>query len=376
MTTFHRDFETRSAADLRKTGAHAYAEHVSTDVWCMAYAVDDEPVKLWAPGDPVPPEYVEAARNPEWISYAHNAAFERAIEHYVMVPRYGWPVIPLEQQRCTMAQALAMALPGGLDDLAIVLGVEERKDAKGHRDMLKLCRPRKRLSETEFTWWDEADALARLYKYCIQDVVVEREVGKRLLPLRASELRLWHLDQRINERGVRVDKELCQAAKKIVFETQSRLDKRMLSITDGFVRSGTDVARIVAFLTSHGIETDSIAKDRLGLLLERDDLPQVVREVLQIRAQAARASVAKIDALLAGMSKDGRARGLLQYHGASTGRWSGRRFQPQNIRRGDSEDVGQLIEMVRTGDIDLIEMIYGDPLRAVSNCLRGMIRAG
>jgi DNA polymerase bacteriophage-type len=107
----HRDFETRSRAILRKVGAHRYAADSTTEIICAAYAMDDQPVQLWLPTHPVPPEFLEATANPSWIVCAHNDAFESAIEQHVLAPRYGWPIIPIERHRCTMAACLALGLP-------------------------------------------------------------------------------------------------------------------------------------------------------------------------------------------------------------------------------------------------------------------------
>jgi DNA polymerase bacteriophage-type len=107
----HRDFETRSRAILRKVGAYKYAADPTTEIVCAAFAVDDQPVQLWLPTDPVPPEFLEAAHDPHWILVAHNDSFETAIEQSVLVPRHGWPTIPIERHRCTMAACLALGLP-------------------------------------------------------------------------------------------------------------------------------------------------------------------------------------------------------------------------------------------------------------------------
>lgn len=121
---------------------------------------------------------------------------------------------------------------------------------------------------------------------------------------------------------------------------------------------------------------DSLDKTHIDDALVRADLPPDVRRVLELRREAAKASVKKIDALLAGRSSDGRARGLLQYHAASTGRWAGRRFQPQNIKRPDLEDVDSAIEAVATGNAAYVATLYGEPLAVVGDCLRGMVCAG
>ena len=112
MPILCRDYETRSPLDLRKVGAHKYAADPRTEVLCVAYAVDDGPVQLWLPGDPVPPEFFEAAANPSWAVCAHNDAFESAIEQHVLAPRYGFPIIPLERHRCTMAMCAGARAAG------------------------------------------------------------------------------------------------------------------------------------------------------------------------------------------------------------------------------------------------------------------------
>ena len=110
----HRDYETRSTAVPKAVGSQRYATDPTTKILCVAYAADDDPVQLWIPGDPVPPEFVEAAQNPRWVLAAHGDHFETAIEQHVLAPRYGWPIVPLERHACTMALALAGRGRGGL----------------------------------------------------------------------------------------------------------------------------------------------------------------------------------------------------------------------------------------------------------------------
>lgn len=374
MNKLHIDLETRSIVDLKKSGVYVYAEHPSTDVWCAAYTVNDEPVKLWKIGDPVPDEIQDAVRD-VWEIVAHNANFEITLWNSVLAPKHGWPVPAITQWRCTMAMALAMSLPGSLDNAAGALGLDTRKDAKGYRVMLQMSRPRKINADETFTWWDDSDKLETLHTYCKQDVVVERELEKRLMPLSIDELQTWHLDQIINARGVYVDEKLCLAAKKIVGQAQERLDQEMKLVTDYGVKACSNVAQLARWVTDKGFPTESVDKEQIKVLLARKDIPDDVRRALELRKEAAKASVAKIDSLLSGMQADKRARGLLQYHAASTGRWGGRRFQPQNIKRPNIKNVDLAIESVLSGDIGQIDMLYGDPLSVVGDCLRGMICA-
>lgn len=380
--TLHIDFETRSTVDLKETGVYVYAEHPTTDVWCAAYARNDEPVKLWTPGQPVPLEIIGAMHVGETL-VAHNAAFERIIWRYILAPRYGWPEPKLEQWRCTMAMALAMSLPGSLGGAAAAVNLPIQKDSAGHRLMLQMSRPRKL---EPLTWWDVPEKLDRLYAYCKQDVEVERQLEKRLVPLRESEQRLWWFDQKINDRGVFVDQPLCKAAIKIVDGAKAELDAAMSKATDFAVTACSQRNQLVLWLKSRGVETESIAKDQVDEMLAADTLPGDtivdgkrepgdVRKALTLRKEGSKASVAKVDALLSGVSADGRAKGLLQYHAAATGRWGGRRFQPQNIRRPELEDIDTLIGLLARGDHSLFSMMYENPMSAISDAIRGMVTA-
>jgi DNA polymerase bacteriophage-type len=215
MPVLYRDFETRSALNLKDVGAYRYAADPSTDVWCCAYAVDDGPVNLWVPGDPVPAEFIEAANDPNWIVTAFNDNFERQIETHIMAPRYGWPITPIDRHRCTMASALSRALPGSLRKVAEALDLPERKDDTGALLMAKMCKPRKaRASEdsTEVYWLDDEAQRERLYAYCRQDVEVERALWRRIGFISPAEQAVWQLDAIINDRGIFTDLALLRAA--------------------------------------------------------------------------------------------------------------------------------------------------------------------
>lgn len=375
MTDCHIDFETRSTVDLRKAGVYVYAEDPSTDVWCAAYAFDDGPVKVWVPGEPCPPEIVTHVHD-NGAMWAHNAAFERTMWACVMSPKYDWPIPHLSQWNCTLARAYAMALPGALDSASAALGLSEAKDAVGYRTMLRMSKPRSYDRDNNPVWWDEPARIADLIKYCVQDVVVERMLHARMMDLRPLEKDIWLLDQQINDRGVHVDKALCRAAHQIITEALIMLNHEIKVVSKGMVPSCDAVAKIVKFCEVRGVEDiETLARDDIDELLLRKDLPEDVREVLELRQLAGKAAVKKIDALLKGCSSDGRARGLLAYHGAATGRWAARRFQPQNIKRPKDKSQETLIPLVMTGNARAVEMLAGPPLEVVGDVLRGMIIA-
>lgn len=374
----HLDVESKSVVDLRKTNAYIYFDDPSTDLWVLAYAFGDEEPELWWPGQPCPPRVAEHVSSGGLI-FCWNCSFERQAWNKLLGPKYGWPVPTLRQYRCTMSFAYSMALPGKLEHAAIALGIQDQKDMTGSRLMMKMARPRSpRKNEPPGIYWhDKPEDIARLGEYVKQDVRAERGVGKRLLPLSDIEQELWFLDAEINERGVYVDKQLCDAANKIVSATMQRLDAEMRQVTDGEVRGVSNVTELIAFVRKRGVETNSIAKDDLVNMLVRDDLPSDVYRALEIRQEGSKTSTAKINAMLTRRQADGRMRGNLQYHAAGTGRFGGRGAQLQNLPRPSIKDkqLGPIIEDVLTGNADLVELLHGPPMSVVSDCIRSMIAA-
>ena len=328
-----RDYETRGMLPLDKVGVHRYAADHQTEVLCCAFAVDDGPVKLWKPGDGIPVEFREAASNPNWIVVAHNAAFEMAIEELLLAPRYDWPLIPLERQRCTLAMASTLALPGKLEKLADVLELSHRKDVAGHRLMLAMSKPRQaRKGENADTvyWFDDQERLQRLYAYCIADIEVERELYWHLQLLSPSEQVIWRLDARINARGFYLDQRLAIAATKIAAAAARKIDTELAEVTGGAVTGINQIGRFQAWLRTQGRTLDSLDKESVAKSLE-SELPPQVRRALELRQDGGHAAVNKIVALLDHVGSDGRIRGSFVYHRASTGRWAGTGPQPQNL---------------------------------------------
>jgi DNA polymerase bacteriophage-type len=219
VTILHRDFETRSTLRLTDCGVSRYAVDPSTEVLCVGYAVGDAPVQIWTPDKQIPEEFHAAARDPDWLIVAHNDQFETAMEERLLGPRFGWPLVPIERHRCTMAAALANALPASLEGAAVALSLPVRKDAEGHRVMQQMSRPRRARKGEDpgaIHWHDDPDRRQRLREYCVHDVEVERELYRRLPPLSDAEQALWVLDQEINRRGFHIDLQLAEATRAIV----------------------------------------------------------------------------------------------------------------------------------------------------------------
>jgi hypothetical protein len=347
-------------------------------VWCCAYAVDDGPVQLWIPGQPIPEVFFTAARDPSWLIAAHNDAFERAIEERILAPRYGWPIVPIERHRCTMAQASAAALPAKLKTVAEVLELSARKDDDGARLMQMMARPRKpRPGEDPngIYWHDEPEKLEKLYAYCRQDIEVERELYHRLPPLTDAEQAVWVHDVAINQRGFHTDGALLQAASTIAADAGAAVQAELVKITAGALTSTDQVTALLAWLGDHGCEVKDVRKPTLRHALRRKDIDRVARRVIELRLGAAHAAAAKVDTLLAWRDAgDGRVRGTLRFHGAGTGRWTGSGPQPQNFKR-DADGMAAKVAAVSTGDVAHVAALYPQPLEVVGDIARAMICA-
>jgi DNA polymerase len=373
-----RDYETRGLLRLNLVGAHRYAADPGTDVLCCAYAVDDDPVQLWTPGDPIPSALIEAARNPNWIVAAHNDSFETAIEQLILAPRYDWPIVPIERHRCTMAAALACGLPARLSAVADALDLANRKDVAGQRLMHQMSRPRRPHKDEDPAgtyWFDDQDRLDRLYAYCAQDVEIERELFMRLPPLPPAEQALWLLNSQINQRGFHVDRALAEAARKIAQAAAPEIDGELAEITAGALTTINQIAKLLQWLRQRDCKLESLDRSTIKRLLDcsDDNLPPQVRRVLELRLSGAQAAAKKITTLLAVADDDDRIRGAFRYHGTATGRWTGTNFQPQNLKRASIDDAA--IAAVATGDYQHVRSLYPQPLAIVGDCSRSMITA-
>ena len=370
------DFETRSACDLKTRGVYVYAADPSTDVWCLAWAFDDEEPAIWTPADgPLPQRIVDHFCAGGELR-AWNAAFERLIWQHIMVPRYGAPVAQLEQWHDTAAEAAAMALPRALGSCAALLDVPQQKDTAGHNLMLRMSRPRRdRGDGTLWEWWDEPDKLAKLYAYCQQDVRTERAIYHRVQRLLPYERALYLLDQQVNDTGVQVDLPLVHACNAVLALANTEVNRRVAELTGGALADVTNHSALAAYLREQGLPATSVDKAAVREMLEHWQLTPDMRELLELRQTSAKSSTAKLVSMALHANRDGRARGLFLYHGASTGRWTGKGVQPHNFPRGEVKNAEAAIPAIHAGDMPLIAAL-GAPHVIVSSLLRGCLRAG
>lgn len=404
----HVDFETASACDLTKAGVYRYAEHPSTRAWGFCWRLGAGQVHRWMPGFPDPTELLQhLARGGRMV--AHNAPFERVIWNAVLRGRYGlshWPVLHATQQSCTMARAQSMNLPAKLEMLAKVLDVPNQKDMDGNAAMRKLMRPRNVRVDGLLTWWDGsitkghevvyfddprgegAALLERNMVYCEGDVLAECDIDKALPPLSEPEQELWAFDQLINERGVLFDIPTVERAAELVDVAKKDADRKMRKLTGGAVRKVSEVAKLAAWLNEVGVPCEAVNKGAMKHLVFSAEVAgnTAASDAIALRKAASKTSTAKYAKMMQCHSEDGRIRGMLGFHVASTGRWGGRLVQPQNFPRFDDDNptekqaVSWLVELLNGSDtIDEVyqhmDVVHGDVLAWLSKALRSMMVA-
>ena len=382
----HIDFETRSDIELKTQGLDRYCESPWTEPMCLGWAFDEEAVHQWSPFIPgyTSTQYLGmllAHVESGGLIYAHNAQFEYQIWNRVCVPRYGWPALRLSQMRCTMAMAYALSLPGALDDALVAVGASERKDHEGKRITLQLAKPRGTDAKGAPIWWDDPDKFARMLTYNAQDVVSERGLMKYIAPLSPEEQLVWEMDQEINQQGIYFDRKAVASAAAMMKGEKDYHNDRMFDLTGGAVGTCQSHAALLKWVQSRGVNADSVDKDSVIHLLADAELPKEVRAVLDLRQESARSSTAKLRSMLDRAGSDDRLRFMLQYHGAGTGRWSGRGVQLHNFPRPQfkQNDVEWVVETLGANHIGPaysgIEMMFGDPTRVIPSTLRAMLQA-
>ena len=373
------DIETYSDVDLSKCGVYKYVEG-DFHILLFAYAFDDEDVKIvdLACGEELPQEVLDAIDDPNVIKWAWNAQFERTcIGHYL------GRVLSPDSWRCSMVHAASLSLPLSLKEAAKALKTGEQKDKAGEnliRYFSVPCKPTKsndgrtrNLPEHNPEGWQQ------FKDYCMQDVRTERDIRKRLevFPLMEHEWDYYHMDQRINDRGVLIDKKLVEQAIACDLMLSDAMTKKAYELTG--LENPNSVSQLKTWLQERGIEIDSLGKKEVAALitdLDKHSCDQEALDMLKLRLQMAKSSVKKYQAADRCTCADGRARGLFQFSGANrTQRWSGRNIQLQNLPQNHISTLDEARELVKMGCFDMVESIYGNTPDILSQLIRTMLIA-
>lgn len=377
MYPFFVDSETYSDVPI-KSGFMNYVQ--GAEVMLVSYAKGEGEIGLWdiTRGEQMPSELEDNIYDERVKLVAHQSAFDRRMFQFTDL----FPGADLQVARWedTMVQALAHGLPGALDSLCKIFGVDadKAKSKKGKQLIQLFCKPTssgKRNTEATHPaqWGDFRD-------YAKSDIsamrVIHRKMPRRNYPDRPVDFKVWEIDQRINQRGFLIDPVLAQAAVEAAKQEKATLAAKVIEATGNAVTAGTQGDALLKYIVeSYGVELPDMRADTLKRRIEDENLPLELRQLLDLRVQSNRNSASKYTAALKSMNEDNRLRDTLQFCGAAgTGRWGGRVFQPQNMMRPtmDKEDIDKAINVIKSG---LAPMIYDNLPEVLGNCVRGLIVA-
>ena len=324
------DIETYSPVDLSKAGVYKYTEHPDWRILMCSWALGDGEVHRAEGHEAI--LKIPGLFDKKVLKVAHNASFER-INLSRLKSRKKF--LPPEQFFDTAALARTWGLPASLKDFALAMGAGE-KDEAGTRLINLFSKPGRKGERV--TAEEKPDDWAAFGAYCDQDVETMRDAAKRLARgFPRGERAVYEVDQRINDRGVRVDTALAEAAERCFKDNRAEALKEIAKIAG--VDNGNSVAQLRAWLKKRGVDTEDLRKDTVKELLE-GDIPDDVRRVLTLRQECAVSAAAKFTAAIRATNDDGRLRGTMQYFGASTGRFAGRLIQFQNLARDGFKAAG------------------------------------
>lgn len=376
MKTLAIDLESYSETDIMSCGAYKYVEDPTFEVMLLAYSFDLEPALVidLAQGEPIPQAVLDALIDPTVIKTAYNAPFERTC-----LAKHLGKAMPPEQWQCSMVLASECGLPLGLGMVSSALnfGEDKAKMKEGKALIRFFCIPckatKKNGGRTRNRPEDDPLKWETFTEYCRMDVEAENEIKRKLItyPLEASENRLWELDQKINDKGVLLDEKLIREAISFDLAYKERLTEEAIRLTG--LSNPSSAAQLKAWLLeTEGIEVESLNKKAMPEVFEQMEL-DLSREVLELRSELTKTSVRKYDAMLRCRCADGRARGLFQFAGTKTLRWSGRLIQLQNLPQNHIETLSSARELVRAGSYENFEVIYDNVSSTLSELIRTAI---
>ena len=367
------DVETRSGADIFKTGSYRYMQDADFRILLFGYSLDDGPVQVLdlTQGDGILPKNIQVMlTNPSIIKHAYNAAFE-----WYALNRAGYTT-PISQWQDTMVHALYCGYAAGLAATGEAMGMPEdkKKSMTGKALIRYFCTPQKETKSFKKKYHDpedDPDKWDLFIEYNRQDVVAEHSILEMLsmYPMPESEWALWRLDVLMNAYGVRVDEELIRGALSIDAQCTEELKRKAQELTG--LQNPNSTAQLLLWLAENGCELTDLQKLTVEAALQRDDLSPKVRKALELRQLLGKTSIKKYEAMEAAKGEGDRIRGISQFYGANrTGRYAGRLVQMQNLPRNYLPTLGEARKLVRAGNYAGIRMIYGNVPDTLSQLIR------
>lgn len=367
------DIETKSSVDIQKAGLYKYAQSPDFEILLFAYRVNNADVEIvdLAQGEMIPAYILESLQSPDVVKHAYNAAFE-----WYCLNRAGY-ITPIEQWQCTMVHGLYCGYPAGLEKAGEAIGLpQDKRKLMVGKVLIKYfcvpCRPTKTNGGRSWNLPKHAPEKWELFKgYCIQDVVTESEILKRLspFPLPLEEEKLWQMDVLMNAFGVRVDTELLEGALSINAVSEQKLTEEAARLTR-LANPNSDKQLAGWLMERTGEEIPDMQKETVSEMLKKD-YPEDVHRMLQIRQQLGKTSIKKYLTMDVSKCMDDRIRGLTQFYGANrTGRWAGRMVQMQNLPQNHIKALDFARETVKKKNYAGLKLLYGNVPDTLSQLIR------
>lgn len=384
MRKLHIDIETFSSVDISESGVHKYVASPDFEILLIAYALDDEPVRIID----LPKAYTSDSvddlhfafhnsglsyllalmQSDDALIYAHNATFERLAFAATFIN------LPVEKFRCTMVHSAYCGLPLGLGAVSEMLELGDKgKDSKGKALIKFFCEPRKPTKSDPRLRNDpceHAEKWSQFIEYCKQDVEAEREICNRLAkyPVPDNVLKDYALDQKINATGVLVDVDFVKKAIQIANTSTEQTTAELKALT-GLDNPNSGAQFKEWLYVKTGVRYDSLDKANVAEILETVSDP-LVKQALTLKKELGKSSNAKYEAMLSCLNDDNRVRGLFQFYGTKTGRWAGRLIQLQNLPQNHLPNLDTARKLVKTGDCELVELVFGNVPNTLSELIR------
>lgn len=372
MQTLNIDIETFSSVDIKKAGAYKYALSEDFEILLFAYSVDGKPVEIidLKQGEKIPDDILKLLTDKNCIKKAYNAVFE-----WWCLKQAGYET-DIHEWQCTMIHGLYCGYTAGLGAIGAAIGLpQEKQKLTTGQALIKYfcvpCNPTKSNGNRERNLPHHAPEKWQLFKeYCVQDVVTEMEIGKRLalFSVPEREWKLWRLDTEMNAFGVKIDEALVNGALYIDSVTRNYLLDEARELTG--LDNPNSAKQIIEWLSELGENVENLQKGTVSKLVDTMEEGKAKR-VLEIRQELSKTSIKKYTAMKEAMCSDSRVRGLLQFYGANrTGRYAGRLVQVQNLPRNYIETLDTAREVIKTGDWQLLEILYGNIPDTLSQLIR------
>ena len=366
------DIETKSSEDIKSVGAYKYARAEDFEILLFAYKVDDKETKIidFTANEEIPDDVLTALTDKDVLKHAYNAAFE-----WYCLNRFGIET-PIDQWRCTMIHAMYCGYPAGLGATGEAIGIPEDKQKlkEGKALINYFCKPCKPTKANGGRTWNrpEHDPIkwANFKRYCVQDVEAKYIIDEalKLYPVPLSEEIQWQYDTLMNARGARVDTKPTDGSNYVDESIKAQLTEQAKGLTG--LSNPNSTAQLLSWLRSNGVSAENTTKATVQDLLD-GDLPSNIRQVLELRQQLGKSSVAKYKKMIETVCDDDRIRGLSQFYGASaTGRWAGRLVQIQNLPRNSMKTLGVARKAVIGKNIDFLKMVYSNIPDVLSQLVR------